>query len=483
MLGAREKIDSIPIPRTLPSVETQEFGHDARPARRGIEMTISRILLLKGAIWTVVAFGITQFLRLTTNVILARLLAPELFGIMQVVYSLRTGVELISDVGISQNIVYNKDANEPDFYNTAWSVQLIRSVLLWFVFSAAAVPAARFYHSPILVTIIPIAAFAIVLGGLSSTSRFLLQKRMKYGTLTTFDAAVALVSSAGQVVWAYFNPTIWALVLGPFVGLAALTIGSHFIMPGVRQRFYISRRYVAQILSFGKWIFASSIIYFLSTNFDRLYLAKTIPLALLGVYGIARTLSELSSTIVLQLGSGVIFPFVASHSHMPRTELRAQLAPIRLKFLLAAGVGFSLFAATADLAIGLLYDQRYRAASWMLPILIIGSWFSILSNLNESTLLGLGRPNYSFLANGGKFAFLLIGLTLSVAYYGVPGGVMAVAGSDLCRYVPILFGQVRERFSFGRQDLLATLAVFALIALWEWLRWLSGFGTSFDTFL
>ena len=71
---------------------------------------------------------------------------------------------------------------------------------------------------------------------------------------------------------------------------------------------------------------------------------------------------------------------------MPRHELRAQLAPIRMKFLLVAGFGFSLFAATADLAIGILYDQRYHAAGWMLPVLIIGAWFSIMSNLNESTL-------------------------------------------------------------------------------------------------
>src|ERR1700730_14767426 len=135
-------------------------------------MSFSRSLLLKGAIWTVGAFGIGQLLRLATNIILARLLAPELFGIMQIVYSLRTGVELISDVGIGQNIIYNKNANDPDFYNTAWSLQLTRGILLWFVFSAAAVPVAGFYPSPILVPVIPIAALAIVLGASASTSRF-----------------------------------------------------------------------------------------------------------------------------------------------------------------------------------------------------------------------------------------------------------------------------------------------------------------------
>jgi O-antigen/teichoic acid export membrane protein len=405
---------------------------------------------------------------------------PELFGVMQIVYSLRTGAELISDVGIGQNIIYNKNANDPDFYNTAWSLQLVRGIVLWAIFCAAAVPVAKFYGSSILAPVMSVAALAFILFGLSSTSRFLLQKRMKYDTITIFETAVALAASVAQVTLAYFSPTIWALVVGALAGAATATIGSHFLLPDVRQRLFFSRKYAAQIMSFGKWIFASSIIYFLSTNFDRLYLAKAIPLQLLGVYGIARTLSELLSALVQRLGSNVIFPFLASHSQMARTELYAQLAPIRMKFLLVAGVGFSLFASTADLVVDILYDQRYHAASWMLPVLIIGGWFAIMSNINESSLMGLGRPNYSVFGNGAKFGFLLIGLSWGVARYGVLGGVVAVAMSEFGRYVPILVGQVREGFSFRKQDLLATVAVFMLIAFWEWLRWAFGFGTSFD---
>ena len=58
---------------------------------------------------------------------------------------------------------------------------------------------------------------------------------------------------------------------------------------------------------------------------------------------------------------------------------------------------------------------------------------------------------------------------------------MVVAFADLCRYVPILVGQRRERFSFGMQDLLLTSAAFLMIGLFEWLRWTAGYGTSFDT--
>src|SRR5262249_39113935 len=154
---------------------------------------------------------------------------------------------------------------------------------------------------------------------------------------------------------------------------------------------------------------------------------------------------------------------------------------IRAKFLLLAAIGFSFLAATADLAIRLLYDERYQAATWMLPVLIIGSWFAVLANLNESTLLGLGRPSYNAIANTSKFLFILIGLPVSVEIYGLIGGVAVVALADLWRYVPTLIGQKRERFSFGLQDWFVTMAFFLLIGLWEWLRFVLGFGTSFES--
>lgn len=438
----------------------------------------SPTILIRGAIWTIGAFGTGQLIRFATNVFLARLLAPELFGVMQIVYSLRTAMELISDVGLGQNIIYNSNANEPDFYNTAWTLQVIRGVLLWILSCAAAIPAARFFHSPVLALVIPISTFTIVLGSLSSASRFLLQKRMKYHILVTFETIVALCSSGAQIVLAYFSPTIWALVFGTLIGTATATIGSHFLLKDVKHKLAISKRYAQQIFRFGKWIFASSIIYFLSTNFDRLYLAKVVSFQVLGVYGIARSIAELISLLILRLGNSVIFPFIASHSQVPTNELRAQLSPIRMKFLCAASFVFSLLAAIADSAIGILYDQRYQAAAWMLPVLLIGAWFAILCNLNEATLLGLGKPSYSAVANGAKFGFLLVGLTISVPRFGISGGVMVVAVSDLFRYLPIFVGQIRNRFSFGAQDFLASLLVFALFGFFEWVRYTLGYGTS-----
>jgi O-antigen/teichoic acid export membrane protein len=233
-------------------------------------------------------------------------------------------------------------------------------------------------------------------------------------------------------------------------------------------------------LRFGVWIFVSSIVYFFASNFDRLYLAKIIPLGLLGVYGIARNISELLGLLAARMGNGIIFPLVAALSQLPRSELRQRLSSSRLQFLFLAALGFSLFAAVADLLINVIYDERYREAGWMLPVLIAGAWFSTLCSVNESTLLGLGKPSYGALANSLKFAFLVVALPIGFLNQGARGCVIVVAAADLCRYIPIFIGQRREKFSFGMQDAVLTVVMVGLLAVWEWLRWSWGFGTSFD---
>jgi O-antigen/teichoic acid export membrane protein len=445
-------------------------------------VTISTRYLLKGSLWALGSYGVGIGIRVVTNVFLARLLAPEVFGIMLIVESLRYGIELISDVGIFQNIVYDKNANDPDFYNTAWTLGAIRGVLLWLATLVLAAPTAQFYGIPILAFVLPCAAFGpFVLLGFSSSSRALLQKRLKIAKLNTFDTIVSVLCSVVYILSAYFSPTIWAVVFGGLFSSAVTMIGSYFLLPDITQKLYLSKRFTREILHFGKWVFVSSVVFFLSTNFDRLYLAKVVPLELLGVYGIARTFSGLLGTAVLSLGHTVLFPFLTTHLEVPRADLREKVGSIRAKFLLLAALGFSVLVATADLVIRLLYDARYQAAAWMLPVLIIGSWFAVLANLNESTLLGLGKPSYNAIANTAKFVFILLGLPISVEIYGLLGGAMVVVLADLCRYVPTLIGQKREHFSFGLQDLFVTIVVLLLIGLWEWLRFVLGFGTSFES--
>ena len=90
-------------------------------------------------------------------------------------------------------------------------------------------------------------------------------------------------------------------------------------------------------------------------------------------------------------------------------------------------------------------------------------------------------PRYNTIGYSMKFGWLLVGLPLGVRYFGPVGGVMVIAASDVFRYPSVLFGQIRERFAFGTQDLYVTLVMIGLLSIFEWLRWILGLGTSFGS--
>src|SRR5215470_13861150 len=103
-------------------------------------MKIPLVTMVKGVAWTVVLFGLGQLLRIVSSIILTRLLSPDLFGLLVIVYALQNGIDMFSDLGFAQNLIVNRNADSPEFYNTLWSVRLFRSFLLSACCIAAAVP-------------------------------------------------------------------------------------------------------------------------------------------------------------------------------------------------------------------------------------------------------------------------------------------------------------------------------------------------------
>ncbi len=432
--------------------------------------------------WVTGSYGAAQALRLFTNVVLARLLAPQLFGIMVIVNTFRTGVELLSDIGIGQNIVSNRNGAEPDFFNTAWTIQIIRGLLLFALALLVANPLAQFYDSNELSEIVPIIAAVFLLTGFQSPSRYILQKRQAVKTIAIFDMSMAAASAVVHIALALYSPTIWALVAGLIIATGISTTTSFFLIDFRMHRITINRDHIRAIISFGKWVFASSIVFFLAMNFDRLYFAKEVPFAILGIYGIARTFSDMIGALVQRVGNMLIFPKVAAFAK-DRSELRPAIAGLRLKALTAAACGLSLVVALSDLIILLLYDDRYIAAAFMLPILMAGAWFSILSTMGEAFMLGIGKSVHSAQANFGKLLWLVTGVPLALIYSGFAAALCVIAVADLFRYLSLAVSQWKEGLSFLKQDI-ALLGLFVLLVIvWRLIFTQLGIVADFDAWM
>ena len=433
---------------------------------------------VNGAVWTIVGYGFSQSLRLGSNLILTRLLVPDLFGLMALVNVFIIGLGLFSDIGINPSIVRSKRGDDPVFLNTAWTIQVIRGFGLWISSVLIAFPVSRFYEEPRLLWLIPIVGFNTIILGFNSTSLASFNRHMEIDKLTMLELGTQIVSLIVMLIWAWVNPTIWALVGGASISAVSKMYLSHRFNPGQHNRFAWNAEAIQEITSFGRWIFISTAMTFLASYADKLILGKLFSLSMLGIYTIAYTFADIPKQVIHKISHKVIFPVIAQYAELPRKQLRAKIIKQRQLVLVGQAVFLSFFISFGDLLITNLYDEKFIEAAWILPILALGLWPLMLSVTNDKALFVIGNPSYVALGNMFKFTYMLIGLPLAFSRMGVLGVVIVIAFNDIPFYASVAYGLWREKLNTIGQDIQATLLLLGLIAVSGGTRYYFGGGFS-----
>jgi O-antigen/teichoic acid export membrane protein len=442
-----------------------------------------KTLAVRSTVWTLIGYGASQILRLGGNLVLTRLLVPEMFGLMALVQVYLIGLNLFSDIGIGLSIIQNKHGEDPAFLNTAWTIQVVRGFSLWICSLILAWPLAKFYGEPSLAIFLPVVSLSCILSGFNSTGMYTLNRKLLLGKLTVMELVVQVASLIIMVGIAFYNRTIWALVSGGLIASFLKMVWSHFLEENHRNRFAWNKTAIREIVSFGKWIFVSTAMTFLASQADRIILGKLFTLKLLGVYSIAAMMSEVPKQIVSKFSSNVMFPVISSYSHLPLHELRDKVLQKRRWLLWMLASLLLCLTCFGDLIINGLYDDRYQQAEWMLPLLALGMWPLLLHVTIDPCLFAVGKPKYVALGNLLKFFYMLIVLPSSYALFGNLGAVVAIALNDIPIYAAVNFGLYREEISGLKQDLIATIILCVVLFVVLWGRYRIGFGLPLSSFV
>jgi O-antigen/teichoic acid export membrane protein len=282
------------------------------------------------------------------------------------------------------------------------------------------------------------------------------------------------------IVWAYFNPTVWALVAGGLISGLVHLIWGHRLDLKHTNRLAWDRDAVKSILSFGKWIFITTVLHFFVSQSDRLILGKLVSLETLGIYGIAFTLADIPRQIIMSLCNKVIFPSIAKMTDLPRETLRVKILGKRKYILMALAVGLSLLIGFGDRIIFLLYRSNYHEAGWMMPIIALGLWHTTLYNTTSPALLALGKSHYQPPGNVIALLTLTIGLPLAFSHGGMFGAMFVIAFYDMPIYAGNMYGLWREGLSSLGQDIAATALFLGLLISVLLARYLLGLGLPID---
>jgi O-antigen/teichoic acid export membrane protein len=145
-----------------------------------------------------------------------------------------------------------------------------------------------------------------------------------------------------------------------------------------------------------------------------------------------------------------------------RDEFRSRFLSYRFYILLLGAGLLALMVVWGNLLIVHLYDHRYHDAAWMVPILAVGLWHTLLYQTTAPVLFSLGKPGYNAFGNAAYCIAMVIGLPLAYHHWGLVGAVVAIAAGDFPLYLVILTGATREGLKPLRQDLEMT-GIFAVL--------------------
>jgi O-antigen/teichoic acid export membrane protein len=412
----------------------------------------------------VAGFGGGQILRLGANLILTRLLAPEAFGLMALINVFLVGLEMLSDIGVHAAIIHNKRGDDPEFLCTAWTIGVIRGVLLWGVACLIAWPAAVFYNEPRLMLMIPVSGLIVLITGFQTTAMAQHNRHMNLERLTILQLAAQAINLLVMVLLAWQMRSVWALVIGGVAGAIVQVTLAHFLLPGIRHRFTLNRNDVREIVRFGKWLFfATAIGYLAGQASDKLALGKLVDRETLGIYSMAFMLAQLPSSVVTVLIGRVLYPALAEASRQDCSRFGEKLRRARTAIwpplmMLILSLGFF-----GPLTFRLLWDPRYYAAGWMLQLMLAVVWLDGLNCSLNAALLARGDSFASAVQNAISLIIGIPGMILGYTMFELPGLILGITAGRLCAHFALHSMLSSRSISVWRQDfsLHLTMLVYA----------------------
>lgn len=421
--------------------------------------------VITASAWTLAGYAVSQVIRFGSNLAMTRILVPEMFGVMAIATIVMVGLAMFSDLGLRQSIVQSSRGDNPAFLNTAWALQIMRGLLLWVIAlaiarglyladRAGAMPADSVYADPSLPWVIAVVSFGAVIGGFGTTKSAEASRKLALGSLTQIELAAQVAGLAAMLAWTAFDRSVWGLVAGALTSSVVSSVAGHVWLPGTPNRWQWDRPALTELVQFGKWIFASSMLSFVVANSDRLLLGAMVDTTTFGICVIAFLMAGVVEQVIARLTSGVA---LSALSEVARNGGDLRAAYYRLHAPIAAiayfSAGFLMMAGQSLVAV--LYDHRYAQAGWMLQILA-ASLFVAPFAIAVQAYLALGMPQLLSRTIAVRLAVLAVAMPVGFLLLGLPGALWGVvAGQLLCLPVFVLYN-VRCGLLNPLRELLAT---------------------------
>jgi len=346
--------------------------------------------VVKSSFWVFFLRIFNQGFSLLRLIILARILSPNDFGLMGIALLAMSILETFSQTGFEQALIQKKEDIE-SYLNNAWTVLILRGFILFIILYFIAPYVAIFFNAQEAKPIIRVIGFSILFQAFTNIGVIYFQKELEFkkqfiyqlsGTLADFIVAISAVLILRNV---------WALVLGSLAGSIARCFMSYLIHP---HRPCLSKDLgkVKELFGFGKWIMGLSILVFLITQGDDIFVGKILGTTALGFYQLAYRISNIPATEITHVISQVTFPTYSKLQDNLHKLREAYLKVLQLTAFLSFPIAGLIFVLAPN------FTKIFLGEKWMpmVPAMQILCIFGVTRSINAlfgSFLQGIGKPS------------------------------------------------------------------------------------------
>jgi lipopolysaccharide exporter len=386
----------------------------------------------KGGLWVFILRVMENVLKLLRLVIVARILAPDDFGLFGIALLSMSALETFSQTGFQAALVQKKGDIAP-YLDSAWTVSIIRGLFLFSILFISAPYIAIFFNNLEATSILRVIGVSLLVGGFTNSGIVYFQKELAFNKQFLYRLSTTIVDFIVVFIAALILRNVWALVFGLLAGSLAGVVASYIIHP-YRPRIRLDFTRARELFGFGKWVFGSAVLVFLVTQGDDAFVGKFLGATMLGFYQMAYRISNMSATEITHVISQVSFPAYAKiQAEKPRLR-EAYLRILQVTAFLSCLIGGLIFILAPD------FTEIFLGQKWMfiVPAMQVLACAGLVRSIAATTgplFYAVGMPTVD---TRWQFIRLLVMAVLiypCTAQAGIVGASIAVLVSILASTV------------------------------------------------
>lgn len=386
---------------------------------------------VSGAIWaTVDKFG-SMSMQFIVNLILARLLFPEDFGIIEMLAIFIAVSQTLIDGGFGSALIQKKTPSKKDF-STIFYWNILFSIFLYLILYFFAPLISHFFKMTLLCDVLRVIALSLIINSIITIQRTRLQKELAFKTIAIVNLSSYILGAVTAIILAKNGFGVWSLVamqlIYGFCSIIILFFKTKWLPSGV-----FSLTSMKELFGFGGFIMAANILQTICLNIQGLVIGKKFSASQMGYYSQAYKLDQVTSCSIPQVIVQVMYPVFSSLQDEKEKLNNIVLMNMRVIAFIVFPI-LSVVILLAPILIQFLYGEKWMPSAPYFRILCIGGFFVSLQNINYYAVAAVGKSKTLFKWSICKWSFLLISILIGMDF-GMSGILWGMVLSDINIYL------------------------------------------------